>query len=301
MSIFGKNSGALLAKVNPNITDPPGDKKENPSVQAMSAKQVANALSLSGTEEPPKVSVKNIGIEDPAFSSNYELAGMDLESLSKVPPTVLIQNYEASTGKKFPKEYSEISENSEEIAKVMQMEQVGPFNPGAAFVRDKGGFMNMDEQDFTNFLNIEIRNKFGKTGLKEGEEPEGDLGFLASQGIVLSGGDLGNEKVDQILYKIDRTNEEKFGDKTFTGEGKYMGVRDIITRPLGDSPLGKFKTKEGTFETKIYSDSDSRGRAMLERAKKTISNIDEFVRPYRKAFQFLYNDQYNKEQPVIPR
>ena len=65
--------------------------------------------------------------------------------------------------------------------------------------------------------------------------------------------------------------------------------------------MGKFKTKDGTFETKIYSDSDGRGRAMLERAKKTISNIDEFVRPYRKAFQFLYNDQYNKEQPVIPR
>ena len=33
--------------------------------EAMNAKQVANALSLSGTEEPPKVGIKNIGIEDP--------------------------------------------------------------------------------------------------------------------------------------------------------------------------------------------------------------------------------------------
>tara|TARA_R100000329_G_C7590971_1_gene209574 strand:+ start:242 stop:1138 length:897 start_codon:yes stop_codon:yes gene_type:complete len=298
MSVFGKNSGALLAKVNPNINDP---KKEDPPVQAMNAKQVANALSLSGTEEPPKVGIKNIGIEDPAYSSNYELAGMNLEDLSKVPPAVLIQNYEASTGKKFSKEYPGMNKNPEQIARVMQMEKVGPFNPGAAFVRDKGGFMNMDEQDFTNFVNVEIKNKFGKTGLTEGEEPEGDLGFLASQGIFLKGSDMSNENIDQILYRIDRTDEERFGDKTFTGQGQYRGVRDIITRPLGDSPLGRFKTKDGTFQTTISGDSDATGKAMLERAKNTISNIDEFVRPYRRAYQFLYKDQYNREQPVIPR
>jgi hypothetical protein len=289
MSVFGKNSGALLAKVNPNIKDP---KKEDPPVQAMNAKQVANALSFSGTEEPPKVSVRNIGIKDPAFSSNYELAGMDLESLSKVPPAVLIQNYEASTGKKFPKEYSEISKNSEEIAKVMQMEQVGPFNPGAAFVRDKGGFMNMDKADFTNFLNIEIKNKFGKTGLKEGEEPEGDLGFLASQGIVLSGGDLGNEKVDQILYRIDRTNLEGAGDKIYK---ENTGIRNI------GKDLYNFTTEEGRAQRTIKGDTDRVGEGMIQRIENIAKNVDDFVRPYRKAFQFLYNDQYNKKQPVIPR
>ncbi len=294
MSVFGKNSGALLAKVNPNINDP---KKEDPPVQAMNAKQVANALSLSGTEEPPKVGIKNIKIEDPAYSSNYELAGMDLESLSKVPPAVLIQNYEASTGKKFSKEYPRISKDPEQIAQKFLLEKIGPFNPGAAFVRDKGGFMNMDEQDFTDFVNVEIRNKFGKAGLTEGEDPEGDLGFLASQGIFLKGSDMNNENIDQILYRIDRRDEERFGDNTFTGEGKYKGVRDIITRPLDGSDLSSFKTKDGTFSMR----STTGGKNTLERAKNTISNIDEFVRPYRRAYQFLYKDQYNREQPVIPR
>lgn len=296
MSVFGKNSGALLAKVNPNITDPPGDKKEDPPKDSKpdfgDGQTKANAL---GTKN--NVGIKNIKIEDPAYSSNYELAGMDLESLSKVSPVVLIQNYEASTGKKFSKEYPGISKDPEQIARVMQMEKVGPFNPGAAFVRDKGGFMSMDQQDFTDFVNVEIKNKFGKTGLTEGEDPEGDLGFLASQGIFLKGSDMNNENIDQILYRIDRTDEERFGAKNYQGDEKYRGIRDIVTQPIENSVLGKFKTNDGTFSMR----STTRGKDTLERAKNTISNIDEFVRPYRRAYQFLYKDQYNREQPVIPR
>ena len=305
MSVFGKNSGALLAKVNPNINDP---KKEDPPVKAMNAKQVANALSGVGTEAPPFDSssiTKSVGVNNPAFSEDYELADMDVEQLSKLPVGILIQNYEASTGD----EISGKIDNSMAIAQKMEREGVGPFDESASFVRSKGGIQNLSKQDFDTFLKMEVGKVFGKSNP---ENPSGDLGFLSAQGIKLAPGNFDNKTSANLLFHIDRRNMPGKSDK------EYFGMRNVFSSKEPDQIL---RDEEGkpvlapkrlpVREIKRYLDEFKNEFGQTERVtssgadrhikiQRITENISKFLQPYKDVYQYLYSGGSEKA-PTIHR
>ena len=92
MSVFGKNSGALLAKVNPNVKDPEKDKKDPPG----DAEKKANALGAQDTGNPVANKFKS---SNPAFDPNYELANLSEADLEKLDPNqqyVFASNHESA-------------------------------------------------------------------------------------------------------------------------------------------------------------------------------------------------------------
>jgi hypothetical protein len=292
MSVFGKNSGALLAKVNPNITDPPGDKKEDPPKDSKpdfgDGQTKANALGAKNN-----VDIKNIKIENPAYSSNYELAGMSIEELSKLPVGILIQNYEASTGDKILGNIN----NPMAIAQKMEREGVGPFDEAANFVRSKGGFQNLSKEDFRSFLGMEVGKIFGK---QSAENPSGDLGFLLEQGIKLAPGNFDNKFDANLLFHIDRRNMPGDSDK------EYFGMRNVYSSKESDQIL---KDEEGNpvlvpkrrpvRDIKRYLDNFKNESGQTERGtsdgadrhikiQRITENISKFLQPYKDAYQYLY-------------
>ena len=286
MSVFGKNSGALLAKVNPNIKDPEKDKKDPPG----DAEKKANALGAQDTGNPVANKFKS---SNPAFDPNYELANLSESDLEKLDPKILAVSLKGA-GVDITDE--DIKAGPGRLVFLMKQTETGPFDEAAEYVRNQGGLNALDAQGMSELMNIEMRKKFGQTAGRineqgvfepiEGKEAEGVFGFLADQGIFLKGTNLRGQGTSPFTYSIDR-RDKRFADETFTGpQDSDRGYR------IAEELRGFKDADQSQYHMSIYGGATGgdTGRSLLARIQGDIQDISDFSSQYVKAFRERFQD-----------